>query len=127
MATGIMRAVFAGACFHLFGETRAPAYADLDVLGRGYSDENTTVKVFSRLLSLNDKDLVRRSAFVMGETLATGNAGTDRLVNMSPSKTRKQWAPDPALSSHRGIRCDQRDASRGHWQGVRQTRLKLRA
>jgi ParB family chromosome partitioning protein len=57
-------------------------------------DDDLTVRVFERLLKLNNTDVARIGAFVMAETLAAGSAVTDAFGAHAKIKTREHWTPD---------------------------------
>jgi ParB family chromosome partitioning protein len=67
---------------------------DTRIVGRAYQDSNLTVKVFQRLLKLKDADVARIAAFVMAETLTSGDAVVDAFGLHAKVNVRDHWAPD---------------------------------
>jgi ParB family chromosome partitioning protein len=67
---------------------------DTRVAGRAYQDSGLTMKVFQRLLKLKDADVARIAAFVMAETLHSGDAVVDGFGHHAKVNIRDHWAPD---------------------------------
>jgi ParB family chromosome partitioning protein len=67
---------------------------DTRIVGRAYQDSNLTVKVFQRLLKLKDADVARIAAFVMAETLHSGDAVVAAFGLHAKVNVRDHWAPD---------------------------------
>ncbi len=60
-------------------------------------DAYDTAAVFAKLLTLNDEDVLRIAACVMGETLAAGSAVVEAVGNHLRVDAGQHWQPDDAF------------------------------
>jgi ParB family chromosome partitioning protein len=63
----------------------------------GNGDDYATARIFARLLTLSDDDVMRVLAIVMGETLAAGSAVIEALGNHLNVDMTAWWQPEDAF------------------------------